>query len=275
MLIMAGGKGKKLRPYTNKIPKSLLPVNGKPIIERIIITAKKQGVRNFVISINYLGNKIKSYLNNGNKLDVNIRYIKENIIKDFKIRSSDKPLKNIKLLDIGCGGGLLSEPMCRLGASVVGIDASKKNIEVAKFHAKKNKLKIDYKVASPEMLKDKKKFDVILNMEIVEHVNDLDFFIKESSKLLKKNGIMFIATLNKTLKSYVFAIVGAEYILKWLPIGTHDWEKFVKPSELIDISKKNNLSLKKLDGMNFNILDNSWKVTNDTSVNYITKFIKN
>ena len=206
---------------------------------------------------------------------IRIRYIKENIVKDFKIRSSDKPLKNIKLLDIGCGGGLLSEPMCRLGASVVGIDASKKNIEVAKFHAKKNELKIDYKVASPEMLKSKTRFDVILNMEIVEHVNDIDFFIKESSKLLKKNGIMFIATLNKTLKSYVFAIVGAEYILKWLPIGTHDWEKFVKPSELINITKKNNLSLKKLDGMNFNILDNSWKVTGDTSVNYITKFIKN
>jgi len=206
---------------------------------------------------------------------IRIRYIKENIIKDFKIRSSDKPLKNIKLLDIGCGGGLLSEPMCRLGANVVGIDASKKNIEVAKFHAKKNNLKIDYKVASPEMLKNKTRFDIILNMEIVEHVNDIDFFIKESSKLLKKNGIMFIATLNKTLKSYVFAIVGAEYILKWLPIGTHDWEKFVKPSELIHISKKNNLSLKKLDGMNFNILDNSWRVTDDTSVNYITKFIKN
>jgi len=206
---------------------------------------------------------------------IRIRYIKENIIKDFKIKLSDKPLKNIKLLDIGCGGGLLSEPMCRLGANVVGIDASKKNIEVAKFHAKKNNLKIDYKVASPEMLKNKTRFDVILNMEIVEHVNDIDFFIKESSKLLKKNGIMFIATLNKTLKSYVFAIVGAEYILKWLPIGTHDWEKFVKPSELIRISKKNNLSLKKLDGMNFNILDNSWKVTGDTSVNYITKFIKN
>jgi 2-polyprenyl-6-hydroxyphenyl methylase / 3-demethylubiquinone-9 3-methyltransferase len=165
--------------------------------------------------------------------------------------------------------------MCRLGASVVGIDASKKNIEVAKFHAKKNKLKISYKVASPEMLKNKTRFDVILNMEIVEHVNDINFFIKESSKLLKKNGIMFIATLNKTLKSYVFAIVGAEYILKWLPMGTHDWQKFVKPTELINITKKNNLSLKKLDGMNFNILDNSWKVTNDTSVNYITKFIKN
>ena len=206
---------------------------------------------------------------------VRIRYIKENIIKDFRIKLSEKPLKNIKLLDIGCGGGLLSEPMCRLGADVVGIDASKKNIEVAKFHAKKNKLKINYKVGSPEMLKSKIKYDVILNMEIVEHVNDIEFFIKESSKLLKKGGIMFIATLNKTLKSYVFAIVGAEYVLKWLPIGTHDWEKFVKPSDLINISKKNNLTLKKLDGMNFNILDNSWKVTNDTSINYITKFIKN
>ena len=164
--------------------------------------------------------------------------------------------------------------MCRLGANVVGIDASKKNIEVAKFHAKKNKLKINYKVASPEKLKTKTKFDVILNMEIVEHVNDIDFFIKESSKLLKKNGIMFVATLNKTLKSYVFAIVGAEYILKWLPIGTHDWEKFVKPEDLINISKKNNLSLKKLDGMQFNILDKSWKISRDTSVNYIVKFVK-
>ena len=111
-------------------------------------------------------------------------------------------------------------------------------------------------------------------MEIVEHVNDIDFFIKESSKLLKKNGIMFIATLNKTLKSYIFAIVGAEYVLKWLPIGTHDWEMFVKPEDLINISKKNNLSLKKLDGMKFNILDNSWKVSSDTSVNYVAKFIK-
>ena len=111
-------------------------------------------------------------------------------------------------------------------------------------------------------------------MEIVEHVNDIDFFIKESSKLLKKNGIMFVATLNKTLKSYVFAIVGAEYILKWLPIGTHDWEKFVKPEDLINISKKNNLSLKKLDGMQFNILDKSWKISRDTSVNYIIKFVK-
>ena len=206
---------------------------------------------------------------------IRIKYIKENIIKDFKIKHSEKPLKKFNLLDIGCGGGLLSEPMCRLGANVVGIDASSKNIEVAKFHAKKNKLKINYKVASPEKLKTKIKFDVILNMEIVEHVENIDFFIKESAKLLKKNGIMFVATLNKTLKSYVFAIIGAEYVLKWLPIGTHDWEKFVNPSDLITISEKNGLSVKKLDGMNFNILDNSWKVSNNTSVNYIVKLKKN
>ena len=206
---------------------------------------------------------------------IRIKYIKENIIKDFKIKPSRKPLKKLNLLDIGCGGGLLSEPMCRLGANVVGIDASVKNIKVAKFHARKNKLKINYKVASPEKLKSKIKFDVILNMEIVEHVENIDFFIKESAKLLKKNGVMFVATLNKTLKSYAFAIVGAEYILKWLPIGTHDWEKFINPEDLINISKKNNLLLKKLDGMKFNILDNSWKVSNDTSVNYIVKLKKN
>ena len=206
---------------------------------------------------------------------IRIKYIKDNIVKDFNIKSSNRPFKGIKILDIGCGGGLLSEPMCRLGASVVGIDASQKNIEVAKFHAKKSKLKIDYKVASPEKLKTRLKFDVILNMEIVEHVEDINFFIKESSKLLRKNGVMFIATLNKTLKSYVFAIIGAEYILKWLPIGTHDWEKFVKPNDLINISKKNNLKLEKLDGMKFNLLDDSWKVSSDTSINYITKFIKN
>ena len=205
---------------------------------------------------------------------IRIKYIKENIINDFNLKNSNRPLKNINILDIGCGGGLLTEPMCRLGANIMGIDASKKNIDVAKFHAKKNRLKIDYKVASPETIKIKKKFDVILNMEIVEHVENIDFFIKESSRLLKKNGIMFVATLNKTLKSYALAIVGAEYILGWLPIGTHDWEKFVKPNELIKISKKNNLSFKKLDGMKFNLLDNNWKLSSDTSVNYIVKFLK-
>ena len=146
---------------------------------------------------------------------------------------------------------------------------------MAKFHAKKNKLKINYICASPEILKMQKKFDVILSMEIIEHVEDINFFIKKSSELLKKNGLMFIATLNKTLKSYIFAIVGAEYILKWLPIGTHDWNKFIKPDELIKITKINNLKLEKLDGMNFDLLTNEWNLSSNNSVNYIAKFKKN
>ena len=205
---------------------------------------------------------------------IRISYLKENIIKTFKLGDKKTPLKNIKILDIGCGGGLLSEPMCRLGASVTGIDASDKNINVAKLHSKKNNLKINYFCSSPEKFKVKDKFDVILNMEIVEHVDDVSFFLKSCTSLLKKNGIMFVATLNKTLKSYIFAIVGAEYILRWLPIGTHEWEKFVKPDELTSILKKNNLKLDRIDGMNFNILTNKWSVGDNKSVNYIAKFIK-
>ena len=205
---------------------------------------------------------------------IRIKYIKENIISNFKLKVKKKPLDKINILDIGCGGGLLSEPMTRLGANVTGIDASNKNINIAKLHAKKNKLKINYLCSSPEKLKIKKKFDVILNMEIIEHVEDINFFINSCSKLLKKNGLMFVATLNKTLKSYVFAIIGAEYVLRWLPIGTHDWEKFVRPEDLKKILGKNNLKLEKLDGMNFNIIKDEWSVSSDTSINYIAKFIK-
>ncbi len=206
---------------------------------------------------------------------IRISYIKEDIIKTFRLEISKTPLKNIKILDVGCGGGLLSEPMCRLGAEVTGIDASDKNIKVAKIHSKKNNLKIDYICSSPEKLNIKNKFDVILNMEIVEHVEDLNFFLRSCSNLLKKDGIMFVATLNRTLKSYLFAIVGAEYILRWLPIGTHEWEKFVKPEELISELKKNDLRLDRSDGMKFNILTDKWGISNDKSVNYIMKFIKN
>ncbi|ETA70214.1 bifunctional 2-polyprenyl-6-hydroxyphenol methylase/3-demethylubiquinol 3-O-methyltransferase UbiG [Candidatus Pelagibacter ubique] len=204
-----------------------------------------------------------------------IKYIKENIINNFKLKNKSKPLSGIKILDIGCGGGLLSEPMSRMGANVTGIDASDKNIKIAKLHSKKNKLKINYLCSSPEKLTIKKKFDVILNMEIVEHVEDIDFFLKSCSKLLKKNGLMFVATINKTLKSYVFAIVGAEYVLRWLPIGTHEWEKFVKPEDLKKILMKYDLSLNKLEGMNFNIIKDEWNISRDLSVNYIAKFIKN
>ena len=207
---------------------------------------------------------------------IRIKYIKENIISSFQLKkNTNKPLEKINILDIGCGGGLLSEPMTRLGAKVTGIDASDKNIKIAKLHAKKNRLNINYLCSSPEKIKIKDKFDVILNMEIIEHVEDINFFIKSCSKLLKKNGIMFVATLNKTLKSYVFAIIGAEYILRWLPIGTHDWEKFVKPNDLKEILNQNNFKLEKLDGMNFNLIKDEWSISKDTSINYITKFIKN
>ena len=205
---------------------------------------------------------------------IRIKYLKENIIEHFSLKKTNSPLKGLNILDIGCGGGLLSEPITRLGAKVTAIDASKKNIEVAKFHAKKSKLKINYLCSSPEKLNLNKKFDVVLNMEIVEHVEDLNFFIKKSSNLLKKNGLMFIATLNKTFKSYMFAIIGAEYILRWLPIGTHDWEKFVKPDNLVNLAINSNLKLKKLSGMKFNPIIDEWSLSNDKSVNYIAKFKK-
>tara|TARA_B100000674_G_C37763584_1_gene879124 strand:- start:292 stop:1020 length:729 start_codon:yes stop_codon:yes gene_type:complete len=205
---------------------------------------------------------------------IRIEYIKNNIIKDFNILSNDKPLSGISILDIGCGGGLLSEPLARLGANVVGIDASKKNIDVARHHLNKSNLKIEYYDASPENFSYKKKFDVILNMEIVEHVEDVPKFINLSAKFLKIDGIMFIATLNQTLKSYFFAIIGAEYILRWLPIGTHDWNKFVKPEMLEKICNNNSLVLKKIDGVMFNPLSNKWKLSSNKSVNYITKYKK-
>ena len=204
-----------------------------------------------------------------------IKYIKDNTIKHFNLTNKDKPFKNLNILDIGCGGGLLSEPMSRLGGNVTGIDASEKNIISAKIHAKQNNLNINYFCNSPENFKTNKKFDLVLNMEIVEHVEDVNFFIKKSSELLKKNGLMFVATLNRTLKSYIFAIIGAEYILRWLPIGTHEWNKFLTPEELTNFGQKNSLLVEKIDGMVFNPLSNRWKVSQDCAVNYIIKFKKN
>ena len=206
---------------------------------------------------------------------IRIQYIKENLISHFKIKKKKTSLKNLKILDIGCGGGLLSEPMSRLGAKVTGIDASEKNIKIANAHLKKSKLKINYICSSPEKLKTKERFDVILNMEIVEHVEDVELFIRKSSELLKKSGLMFVATLNKTLKSYIFAIVGAEYILRWLPIGTHEWEKFIEPYKLIEYGKKNSLKLNKINGIKFDLLNNKWSISEDNSINYIVEFKKN
>jgi len=205
---------------------------------------------------------------------IRIKYIKDNVVSHFKKNKKKNSLKGLDFLDIGCGGGLLSEPFARLGANITGIDPSNKNIKIAKIHSKKSNLKINYICSAPENLNLNKKFDVVLNMEVVEHIEDLNFFINKSGKFLKKNGLMFVATLNKTLKSYIFAILGAEYVLRWLPIGTHEWEKFVEPSKLINIAIKNNLKIDQIDGIKYNPIIDQWKISKDTSVNYISKFIK-
>jgi 2-polyprenyl-6-hydroxyphenyl methylase/3-demethylubiquinone-9 3-methyltransferase len=184
-------------------------------------------------------------------------------------------LKGLKILDIGCGGGLISEPMTRLGGVVTGIDASEKNIKIASLHAKKSNLKINYINSSPENLKYEDKFDIILNLEVVEHVDDLELYLSSCSKLLKKDGIMFTATLNKTFTSYIKAIIGAEYILRWLPIGTHDWNKFLKPEFLEAEINKLDFSTVDVAGLSFNPLLKSWKQSKDLSVNYIVASKKN
>jgi len=204
-----------------------------------------------------------------------ISFIKEKLIVHFKLNpNNQKPLKNLKILDIGCGGGLLCEPLNRLGAKVTGIDASNNNIEVAKLHAKEMNLNVDYICCSPENLNIENKFDVILNMEVIEHVSNTDLFISNCSKLIKKNGIMFVATINQNLKSYIFAILGAEYILRWLPIGTHDWNKFLTPENLEIITKKNNFLSDETIGMKFNIISKKWYRSKDSSINYISTFLK-
>ena len=201
---------------------------------------------------------------------VRIEYISEKIIKYFNLKNKKtKPFQGLKILDIGCGGGLISEPMSRLGASVTRIDASKKNIKVASIHAKKNSLNINYINKSPEQMKNSEKFNVILNLEIVEHVNDIDLYIKSCQNLLDKDGLMFTATLNRTLTSYFKAIIGAEYILRWLPIGTHDWNKFFKPEELEKKLENNKLRTLEIKGLEFNPLTQKWKKSDNLSVNYI------
>jgi ubiquinone biosynthesis O-methyltransferase len=205
-----------------------------------------------------------------------IEYILDITSAHFNLdRSKKLPLNSLKILDIGCGGGLISEPMSRLGAKVTGIDASEKNIKVAEIHAKKNNLKIEYQNKSPEEIKDDLKFDIILNLEVVEHVDNIDLYLKACEKLLKKNGLMFTATINRTMTSYIKAIVGAEYVLRWLPIGTHDWNKFVKPEELEKKLVDLKFSIKDIKGLDYNLVSGKWRRTDNLSVNYIIVGNKN
>ena len=207
---------------------------------------------------------------------IRIEYIIENIKKHYRIKNKEPNfLSDLKILDIGCGGGLVSEPMARLGAKVTGIDASEKNIKIAKLHSNKSKLDIDYLNKSPEDLNTLEKFDIILNLEVVEHVENINLYIKSCSNLLKPNGIMFTATLNRSFEAYLKAIIGAEYILRWLPIGTHDWNKFVKPEDLEKILFEENFSTIDIKGLKFNPFSSKWKRSNDLSVNYIICSLKN
>ena len=207
---------------------------------------------------------------------IRIEYILDEITKHFKLdRKTKLPLKNLEILDIGCGGGLISEPMARLGGNVTGIDAAEKNIKIASLHSKESNLKIRYLENSPEQLKEKEKFDIILNLEIVEHVENLDLYLQSCYDLLKKNGLMFTATINRTLISYIKAIIGAEYVLRWLPIGTHDWNKFVKPEELQKKLTDKKFTTNNIKGLEFNPIFNKWKQSDNLSVNYIICSSKN
>jgi 2-polyprenyl-6-hydroxyphenyl methylase/3-demethylubiquinone-9 3-methyltransferase len=194
-------------------------------------------------------------------------------IKKFDFYKN-KPLTGLKHLDVGCGGGLIAEPIDMLGANVTAIDPSEKNIKTAKAHQLKSKSKVNYLCSSIEALDKKQKFDIITCLEVIEHVDNPDYFIREISKHLNKNGILFIATINRTAKSLLLAKFAAEYILKWLPTGTHDWRKFLKPSEITEFLKNENLALHDLSGMNLNILKNSWEISSDISQNFIICFKK-
>jgi len=207
---------------------------------------------------------------------IRLTYIRDQLCKHFdRDHQSLKALDGLKILDVGCGGGLITEPLCRMGALVTGIDASSKNIEVAAHHARTGDLKIDYISTTPEeLIASKKTFDVVLALEVVEHVNDINLFIDSCASLTSKDGVTILATLNRTAKSFALAIVGAEYVMQWLPRGTHDWRKFVRPSEIFHALRRNNITVKDISGFNYNILTDTWSLRKSTSVNYVILGVK-
>lgn len=203
---------------------------------------------------------------------VRMEFIRGNVCKHFGIdANADLPFKGLDVLDVGCGGGLLSEPMARLGANMTSIDAGEKNVEIAKIHAGQSGLDIDYRNVYPEDLaKEGKKFDVVLNMEVIEHVADPELFMAASALVLKENGCMVLSTMNRNLKSLLLGKVAAEYLLRWLPAGTHDWKKFLKPSELAHLIRPHGLEFSDLQGMVYNPFKDTWSLSKtDLDVNYL------
>jgi 2-polyprenyl-6-hydroxyphenyl methylase/3-demethylubiquinone-9 3-methyltransferase len=202
---------------------------------------------------------------------VRLAYIRDRSAAHFHRDASRlDSLAGLTMLDIGCGGGILAEPLARLGAAVVGIDPSDSNIAVAQRHAAQSQLKIDYRNSSAEALAaDGEAFDVVLAMEVVEHVTDLNAFIDAAGALTKPSGLLFVATLNRTIKSFALAIVGAEYILRWLPRGTHQWDKFVTPNELEIAIEQGGLHISNETGVIYNLLADRWQLSSDMDVNYM------
>ncbi len=202
---------------------------------------------------------------------VRLAFIRDHVCAHFgRDALGAAPLEGLSVLDIGCGGGLLAEPVRRLGAAVRGIDAGQEAIAIARAHAEQGSLDIAYDRVLPEDLgAEKGRYDAVLNMEVVEHVADLGLFLEASAKLVKPGGVMVVSTLNRTLKSLVLAKVGAEYVLRWLPVGTHDWRKFVRPSELAAGLRPHGVEIRKLRGLTFRPLADEWSLSDDLDVNYL------
>ncbi len=208
---------------------------------------------------------------------VRLDYITSQIAAEFgRDLKADKPFEGLRILDIGCGGGLLSEPMARLGADVVGADAAPRNIPVAQIHAEQSGLEIDYRHTTAEAMAEAgEQFDIVLNMEVVEHVADPLAYLTACHALLKPNGLMLCSTINRNPKSFAMAIVGAEYVMRWLPKGTHEWSKFITPDELFDLISKAGLTPVDRKGYVFNPITWGWSISDrDLSVNYVTASTK-
>jgi 2-polyprenyl-6-hydroxyphenyl methylase / 3-demethylubiquinone-9 3-methyltransferase len=203
---------------------------------------------------------------------VRLKFIRDTAEAHFGIPTGKlKPLADLRLLDIGCGGGLVCEPMARLGARVTGVDASEANIKTALTHAREQGLEIDYRVGTAEGLIDSGEapFDIVLNLEVVEHVADAHQFLIDTASLVRPGGVMIVASLNRTAKALATAVIGAEYILGWLPRGTHDWSKFVTPEEVRTALRAAGMRPEPATGVSYKPLSGSWVLTNDTAVNFM------
>lgn len=202
---------------------------------------------------------------------VRLTYIRDRVAEHFdRDPKSPQPLTGLRILDIGCGGGLLCEPIARMGAEVVGADASQTNIEIARIHAAKSGVAVDYRAETAENLAaNGEMFDVVLNMEVVEHVADVDLFLSSCARMVKPGGLMFIATINRTFKALTLAIVGAEYVLRWLPRGTHQYEKLVRPDEIERPLAASGMTIADRTGVFYNPLSDSWNLSRDMDVNYM------